>query len=245
MQALLCIFLTISLAVSAIRVLEEGTARKANDPAVSIYTPEIAAEHLKANAPVFLLSLTLTAAGLLLGIRDEKAQKPVRDPEVTLDLLLSRIKSPSETMKKEGRTQKIFLLAGRSLFGLCMIPTIFYFFDPAHFPEGDLEIMFSGLIKVILPFTALGVTSLAVCLILREKSMLREIEMAKIQLKKEKTAGTSPDCKPSTVSRHIGLLQVIFTAAALCFIVAGICNQGARDVLYKAITICTECIGLG
>lgn len=36
----------------------------------------------------------------------------------------------------------------------------------------------------------------------------------------------------------------LFAAAVLC-ILAGILNGGMRDVLYKAINICTECIGLG
>lgn len=34
-------------------------------------------------------------------------------------------------------------------------------------------------------------------------------------------------------------------AAAIAFIVLGVMNGGLRDVLVKAIMICTECIGLG
>ncbi len=37
---------------------------------------------------------------------------------------------------------------------------------------------------------------------------------------------------------------VIFTAAVL-LIIFGVLNGGARDVLAKAIKICSECIGLG
>ena len=33
--------------------------------------------------------------------------------------------------------------------------------------------------------------------------------------------------------------------AGIVFILLGVMNLGARDVLYKAIAICTECIGLG
>ena len=43
--------------------------------------------------------------------------------------------------------------------------------------------------------------------------------------------------------RAIG--QVVFIAVAIALIIAGIFNGSARDVLYKAITICTECVGLG
>lgn len=34
-------------------------------------------------------------------------------------------------------------------------------------------------------------------------------------------------------------------AAALALIAAGVLNGGMRDVLTKAVAICTECVGLG
>ena len=39
-------------------------------------------------------------------------------------------------------------------------------------------------------------------------------------------------------------LQVVILIAALGFIIAGVFNGSARDVLYKAVNICTECVGL-
>lgn len=41
------------------------------------------------------------------------------------------------------------------------------------------------------------------------------------------------------------LLRLALYAAALALLVLGALNGGARDVLYKAVKICTECIGLG
>ena len=40
-------------------------------------------------------------------------------------------------------------------------------------------------------------------------------------------------------------VQSAILALAAALIVAGVLNGSARDVLYKAITICTECVGLG
>ena len=42
-------------------------------------------------------------------------------------------------------------------------------------------------------------------------------------------------------------LKQTFTmlAAALALIVLGVLNGGLRDVLVKAVNLCTECIGLG
>ena len=42
-----------------------------------------------------------------------------------------------------------------------------------------------------------------------------------------------------------GRLRVALYALALGLILAGVMNGGMRDVLIKAINICTECIGLG
>ena len=43
-QSVLCVLLVILLAVSAVSIYREGTARKAEDPMASVYTREIAAE---------------------------------------------------------------------------------------------------------------------------------------------------------------------------------------------------------
>jgi len=45
--------------------------------------------------------------------------------------------------------------------------------------------------------------------------------------------------------RSVRLLRAALLLAAAVFIILGAYNGGARDVLYKAINICTECVGLG
>ena len=46
------------------------------------------------------------------------------------------------------------------------------------------------------------------------------------------------------MTRKRALWAALF-AAALLLIVLGVLNGGARDVLAKAVRICSECIGLG
>ena len=43
----------------------------------------------------------------------------------------------------------------------------------------------------------------------------------------------------------LGQIHVSYVQVAILFIVLGVMNGGLRDVLVKAINICTECIGLG
>ncbi len=56
--------------------------------------------------------------------------------------------------------------------------------------------------------------------------------------KKTASAGISSVKKTS-------LLQAVIVIAAIFLIIAGVVNGSARDVLYKAANICTECVGLG
>ncbi len=52
-------------------------------------------------------------------------------------------------------------------------------------------------------------------------------------------------CMPAAPVKHVGVLRGLVLTAALALILLGILNGSARDVLIKAITICSECIGLG
>ena len=63
----------------------------------------------------------------------------------------------------------------------------------------------------------------------------------------EESAGpVDIDCTllASCSSAVMKVRRVLILAAAL-LITAGVINGSARDVFYKAVRICTECIGLG
>ena len=45
--------------------------------------------------------------------------------------------------------------------------------------------------------------------------------------------------------RTAAVVRMVLLAAALAMILAGVLNGGMRDVLIKAINLCTECVGLG
>jgi len=50
---------------------------------------------------------------------------------------------------------------------------------------------------------------------------------------------------PFTAKKPGALIPGLILAAAIVFILLGVMNGGAKDVLIKAVNICTECIGLG
>ena len=245
LQAAMCILLVAMLSVSAVTIYREGVIRRAEHPLEPVYTREIVAEKAAPLAPLFFTAVGLMIAGLVLGIKDENADKAVRDSELNRDLIIARVAQPTQVMRKAKKAQRLLLAAGWGVFFLCMLPIVKYVADPAHFPQEDLEGMFHGLLRVFLPWTAVGLGVLVVFSLLRERYVLREIEAAKERIKEEKETGINAEPKNVSQQKNPGVLQIVLIVAAIGFIIAGVLNGSARDVLYKAINICTECVGLG
>ena len=245
LQTVVCIALVVLLSLSAISIYREGSARKAEHPMESVYTPGEVAGKFAPIAPLLFAGLGLLVAGLALGVKDENAEKPVKDAELNRDLMIARVAQPSGAMLTEQRAQRRLAWTGWAVFALCMVPILIYIVNPAHFPEADLEGMFFSLLRVFLPWTAVGLGALAVTSVLREKSVLRETQAAQEQMKAEKAAGIKAAPRSAEPPRKTAIPQAIVIALAVVLIIAGVFNGSARDVLYKAITICTECVGLG
>lgn len=246
-QTVLCVAVAALLAASALSIYRDGAARRALDPLESIYTPEIAAGRFAPLAPLCFMSLGLLAAGLLLGVKDERAEKPVRDAATARDLAVARVGRPSEAMRRERAAQRRLTGLGWGALMLCMAPVALYLADAAHFPASDPEAMFHGLVRVFLPWAALGMGALAVTAALRERRILRETQAAAARLREEKAEGGTVALETPVPRKGRGakIVRGLLLAAGVALIVAGILNGSARDVLYKAITICTECVGLG
>ena len=247
-QSVLCVLLVILLAVSAVSIYREGTARKAEDPMASVYTREIAAEKFKPIAPLFFGAIGMTVAGWLLAVNDDSADKPVKDAEITRNLTAARVAQPNEAMKAERGKQKKLFWTGWALFLLCMVPIGLYAADGAHFPDGDLEAMIAALAVHVFPWAILGLGCLTISSILQEKSMMRETAAAQARIKEDKEAGIVPEPKAKPVKKNAQAkraLQIVVAIAAVVLIILGVYNGSAKAVHTKAANICTECVGLG
>lgn len=69
--------------------------------------------------------------------------------------------------------------------------------------------------------------------------------LAGLFLPQKEKAGENPPVSQKTAPRRMGAARVVIALAAVILIVLGVLNGGMRDVLVKAVNICTECIGLG
>ena len=252
-QSAICALAAGLLAYSAVSLYLTGLAEQAGgDLFAYIYTREKVAARLMPLIPLIFLGLGMTLSGLLLGIRDEGAEGPVQDPEILRDLTCARVQSPSAAMTAERAKQKRLLYGGWIGFMACMAPVFAYIVNPAHFDRPlDTEADLFELMRVFLPFTALGIGCLAGTSALRQRSLARETEAAKAQSAAEREAGVkaAPAAMPvrgvQAGGRGVLAIRLALLVLAAALIALGIRNGGLEDVLTKANAICMECVGLG
>lgn len=269
-QTALCALIAILLAVAAVRIFLDGSAyQAAGHPSEWIYTRKKVTAALMPILPLFLLSFAMTVYSLVKDIKDEEADKPVQDVERARDLVCARVAQPSEEMAKERALQKKLQLGGWIGFAVCMIPILLYITNGAHFALTDAEGLDHSIVSMIayvVPWTVLGLACLIVTTVLQGKSMQRETEAASARMKEAAAAkaaqaasADAPAAKapaavkagaplyntsPETARRRI-LIRRVLLVAAVIFVVLGVQNGSMKDVLVKAIRICTECVGLG
>ncbi|MBR3333456.1 MAG: hypothetical protein IKG23_04130 [Clostridia bacterium] len=86
-QAALCAVIAALLAAGALSLYLDGAAKQAEgDLFYYMFTRERVGAKLLPVLPLLFCSIGLTAAGVILGIRDGKADKPVKDEKLLRDL---------------------------------------------------------------------------------------------------------------------------------------------------------------
>ncbi len=117
-QSLFCALVAGLLAAGALSLYFDGAAKQAaGDLFYAMFTRERAAAWLLPILPLFLCSLGLTAAGLILGIRDENADKPVRDE--SLPRAMSRVREKAASRQADRKT--LILRTAALLIALILI----------------------------------------------------------------------------------------------------------------------------
>lgn len=192
-QAILCVLLVFLLSQAAVRIFREGSKAVAENPLAYIYTPEAVAREFARLAPVLFVSIGMGLAGMILGIRDERAGKGVRDGETERNLIKARLFAPGSEVLKERSRQRKFEGAGWAAFGICMLPVLIYVTDQTHFPERDPEGMILSLAAGVFPWILAGIACLMAAGILEEQSLRREIAAAKGKLSEQKKLAVQQD----------------------------------------------------
>ena len=160
--------------------------------------------------------------------------------EVRLRLLLMRAEK-TDAMRGEERRRR---MARGACAGICAR----YLVNPANFTSRELELVIGRMLWHIVPWTLVGFACAILCECFRGRSLRREIDLAarspeRASFKNAQTDSGASREKRARLAKTAARAAMFALAVAL--LALGAANGGMRDVLVKAINICTECIGLG
>lgn len=145
---------------------------------------------------------------------------------------------PSNAMKEERKRILIYTVSAMVL-GICTAMCLVYFLQKDNFASWDLELVMTEMLVHVGPWIGIGLLTSIIHVYLCGISVKKEVRI----LQSEKSAKQSEPAPKK--GSHVNLVRTILYVTAVVFILLGVMNGGLRDVLVKAINICTECIGLG
>ena len=223
------------------------------------YSSEIVANRLKMLAIPLMIVIAAIIAGALFPLYETKAK---RTSEETLRKLQRRIPKEGEgeefaAAKKAYRKMKITKIAvwssGIAVALAGSIIVLVYLCIAEHFAGSDYSAHILNLVKVALPCAVIALGVFIAASYVNGYCAKQQVEHMKTMIRYGSKEVELPlelkvlD-KVNKVATHDITLWVVrgvvFTLAVV-FIILGILNGGARDVLIKAINICQECIGIG
>lgn len=186
---------------------------------------------------LWLASLVTTLVARAAFPQGEKRTAGI-STQTRLTLIKQRtVLTPS--MRREEHFRQWLVAAAVLICAVCSGFIAAYFLNPSHFASRELETVVPTMLAYCTPFVGGGLLAILLAQQFAHNSRLREIEEAKNAPKR------SPEPFGETAHRSQRALRIALCLAAVALIVAGTLNGGMRDVLMKAINICTECIGLG
>ena len=177
------------------------------------------------------------------------------DEKITAERLRARVSdheaslSPEQrkAMRREFRIRIVIRAICALICVLSALPLVFYLCDLSHFTPALNDSVLAAT-YMSLPLVILGGAACFLEGILEHASFKREVAFLKELIATEKigagvSTGADAECRSARIADNV--VRVIVLIVAVAFICMGIFNGGMKDVLGKAIKICTECIGLG
>lgn len=202
-----------------------------------IYSREIVGERFSRIAWAVWLWLALLIAALVT--RQPAAKETVKPPVANQLALLQKRAETTPEMAREQKKRKTMFAICAVVCAVCALQVCLYMVELEHFASRDLESVVGTMLVHVVPWVAAAFVCIMVYEQLSYKSMLVEIEEAKKAPKRQPEPAKEQNMKARNIAR------AALYAAAVVMLAAGVLNGGMRDVLVKAVNICTECIGLG
>lgn len=215
------------------------------------YSPTSIGSHFRQIAVLVYTAIAGIIGGIALELilpRENKRCKAIIDENALLHRQQKKTRALSDdALKKAQREQKYRKIRKAEtaiLFLLLMVFPFFYFLDLDHFTVASLN---ADIIKALAISLIPAVVGSIMCFICKQScknSILRETQIWKDGYSQGSFSSDTPTL-PQHGNKKMIIVRSTMLAIATIFIIVGIFNGGASDVLLKAIAICTECIGLG
>lgn len=204
------------------------------------------AEDVSARLRKFVLpgaAYVLLTAAAAWARRAEAApeKRPGLSPENRLRLAKARVAQLPEAALREERLRRGISVGTAVAALVCAGFCLRFLLDGDNFVSWDLESVMGEMVKHIAPWTALAFAIMCVSSLVRRASVQHEIAL----IKGEMGAPGHAETKMAKRALPVNAVRCALYALAAALIVTGVMNGGLKDVLVKAINICTECIGLG
>ena len=241
-SAVLIIALGIALILSCLDIYNSGPRP---------YSAEAISLRFRHIAILVYACILVVVGGIILGLVlpvDNQRPKAKRDAMVAMNKLRARLSVlDDETTKAVRKEQKLRLgsrIGTAGIVTLLMIYPAIYFMDSSHFTIVSVNTDIRTAVCIALLPAAVGLALCFVCSLLLSKSIDRETAVYKKALANTKSVAVHSEQANKSHTAMV-ITRSILLVIAVCFIIVGILNGGMKDVLDKAVAICTECIGLG
>lgn len=225
-----------------------------------IYTREIVGNRLLQLAIPLIFWIAAIIFGAVFPLYKVKAKMP---PEQALKKLQTRVPTSGDgesytaaqaAYKKAFIVRLVSWLVALAVVLAAAIAILCYVANTAHFAKDVTDDIFA-MVKNVLPWLAAAFAASVAASVVSGIFANKQIASAKTMIKDgDKSAPKMQSSDPKFLSALkeffdkpvvIWAIRGAILIIAVTFIIVGIVNGGAHDVLVKAINICQECIGLG
>ena len=226
----------------------------------------VSARFAKIAVPFWIWIAMVIGGGLISwGFPEEEIRpKAFVSTYKTLTRLKARLPENAEGMvevKKESMLRNIIWGVCAALCVAASIVALVYLLDKDYVATFATDFYKSHaeaekLVKIF-PFVFASLCVCAGALIYQSYSLKKELSLVKQVLAESAKRGEKPAVKEKKdgvwqkvlafcgKEKTKNIVRIVLAAGAVVLVIVGISNGGMRDVLEKAINICTQCIGLG
>ena len=211
-----------------------------NQSAGAVFVRENVVESLAPFGYALVINAVLATVVCVMQRRYDVCRKPLGlTPANRLRLVKSRTGAMPAQAQAEERKRLVINVAAAMFAVGCLLPGCIFMLRGENFVSWDMEQVMGDVVVNVLPGVAAVMCIMCARSYLCDKSMLREAEILR------NCPAAAHNVTDVKLKLSVNGLRVAIFVAAAVLIVYGITNGGLRDVLVKAINICTECIGLG